>query len=171
MSRPARLHHHAFVVADQERTRAFYEDVIGLPLVATWCEHDDNNGDYCHTFFELDDGSCLAFFQFADPDVHAANAVPSTSVFDHVALQATSEAQAAIKERAEAAGGFAAIVDHGYCTSLYVPDPDGLIIEITVDHPEAAAGADERRQRAHDDLARWLAGDRTDNNPFRPANH
>jgi glyoxylase I family protein len=44
-------------------------------------------------------------------------------------------------------------------------------VEITVDHPDAAAGADERRQRAHADLARWIAGDRADNNPFRPASH
>jgi catechol 2,3-dioxygenase-like lactoylglutathione lyase family enzyme len=29
--RPGRLHHHAFVVQDQETTRRFYEDVIGLP--------------------------------------------------------------------------------------------------------------------------------------------
>jgi glyoxylase I family protein len=32
---PARLHHHAFVTTDQEATRRFYEDVVGLPLVAT----------------------------------------------------------------------------------------------------------------------------------------
>ena len=34
-----RMHHHAFVVSDQERNRHFIEDLIGLPLVATWCEH------------------------------------------------------------------------------------------------------------------------------------
>ena len=39
--RPDRLHHHAFVVTDQETTRRFYEDVVGLPLVATWCEQED----------------------------------------------------------------------------------------------------------------------------------
>ncbi len=36
--RPSRLHHHAYVSADLEATRVFYEDVVGLPLVATWCE-------------------------------------------------------------------------------------------------------------------------------------
>ena len=35
---PARLHHTAYVTKDQEKTRQFYEDVIGLPLTATWCE-------------------------------------------------------------------------------------------------------------------------------------
>ncbi|HEX9807419.1 MAG TPA: VOC family protein, partial [Alteraurantiacibacter sp.] len=33
---PSRLHHTAYVTEDLEATRAFYEDVIGLPLSATW---------------------------------------------------------------------------------------------------------------------------------------
>ena len=33
---PLRLHHTAYVTRDQQATRAFYEDLIGLPLVATW---------------------------------------------------------------------------------------------------------------------------------------
>ena len=38
---PSRLHHNAFLTKDQEATRAFYEDLIGLPLVATWSEADE----------------------------------------------------------------------------------------------------------------------------------
>jgi glyoxylase I family protein len=164
--RPARLHHHAFVVADQERTRVFYEEIIGIPLIDTWCETGEH-GDFCHTFFELADGSCLAFFQFADPDVQAANATPSASVFDHVALAATADVQAAITARADAAGVFNVTLDHGYCTSLYLPDPDGLLVEITVDNHAAVEAAPARRTKAHAELARWLAGDRTDNNIYR----
>ena len=37
---PSRLHHTAYVTKDLEATRRFYEDVIGLPLTATWCEKD-----------------------------------------------------------------------------------------------------------------------------------
>ena len=166
MNRPGRLHHHAFVVADQERTRQFYEDVVGLPLVDTWCEHDGNTA-FCHTFYELDDGSALAFFQFADPKVQAANTTPSSSVFDHVALHATPEVQAAIDARAKEHGHPTLTVDHGYCTSLYLSDPDGLVLEVTVDKPEAVAAAPARRQKAHDELARWMAGDHTENNSYR----
>ena len=32
---PMRLHHNAFLTDDQEATRKFYEDVIGMPLVAS----------------------------------------------------------------------------------------------------------------------------------------
>ena len=65
---PARMHHHAYVTRDMAATRMFYERLIGLPLVATWCECDVLFGKrrtYCHCFFALGDGSALTFFQFA----------------------------------------------------------------------------------------------------------
>jgi glyoxylase I family protein len=68
---PSRLHHNAYVSKDLEATRSFYEDLIGLPLVATWSEADELFGAkrvYCHTFFGLGDGSALAFFRFARDD-------------------------------------------------------------------------------------------------------
>ena len=37
---PTRLHHTAYVSSNLEATRRFYEDLIGLPLLATWCESD-----------------------------------------------------------------------------------------------------------------------------------
>ena len=37
---PSRLHHTAYVSKDLEATRKFYEEIIGLPLLATWCEKD-----------------------------------------------------------------------------------------------------------------------------------
>ncbi|MEF3113770.1 VOC family protein [Streptomyces chrestomyceticus] len=69
-SLPLRLHHHAWITDDQEANRRFYEDVIGLPLVATWTEREAMAGverAYSHTLYGLADGSALAFFQFADP--------------------------------------------------------------------------------------------------------
>ena len=38
---PTRLHHTAYLSKDLEATRAFYEDIVGLPLVATWSEADE----------------------------------------------------------------------------------------------------------------------------------
>ena len=169
--RPLRLHHHAFVVRDQEATRRFYEEVIGIPLVATWCEEEDFGGgpvSYCHTFFELGDGSCLAFFQFAEEEAarHFGHAKPP-SPFDHVALLATPEIQEQVAVSAAQAEIPTTRIDHGYCSSLYVPDPDGLLVELTVDAPKAMADAEQRRGQAHAELARWLAGDRGSNNTYR----
>ncbi len=84
---PSRLHHTAYTSKDLEATRHFYEDIIGLPLIATWCEKDELFGKermYCHCFFGLADGGALAFFQFADKEdeelfspTDSAVAVPS----------------------------------------------------------------------------------------------
>ncbi|HEU4536258.1 MAG TPA: VOC family protein [Polyangiaceae bacterium] len=174
--RPARLHHTAYVSADLERTRHFYEDVIGLPLSATWCEADELFGKvrvYCHCFFELADQSALAFFQFADPaDQAEFGPALAPSPFRHVALSVDPETFAQIEGRVAAAGirpPDTYVLEHGYCRSLYVTDPDGMIVELTCDAP-AATAADvvaEKRRTARAELARWLAGDRTSNNPYR----
>lgn len=170
-SRPTRLHHHAYVSRDQAATRRFYEDVVGLPLVATWCEDEDFGGGreaYCHTFFALEDGGCLAFFQFANPETTETHAkMASQSPFDHVALAATAEVQAAVEARAKDAGIASYRIDHGYCESLYLRDPDGLVVELTVDDPRALREAPDRRATAAADLERWLAGDHAPNNVLR----
>src|SRR5438045_563134 len=124
---PLRLHHHAFAVKDQEVNRRFIEDVLGIPLVATWCERVFRADlgrlvDYCHTFFEMADGSALAFFQFADEEVWELNRAilhPSGAGAWHVAFKATQETFDAIVERLTRADQGFRITDHGYCTSLY----------------------------------------------------
>jgi catechol 2,3-dioxygenase-like lactoylglutathione lyase family enzyme len=54
------LHHSAYRCRDSEETRAFYEDFLGLRFVSAF-EIDEGRG--LHSFFEMDDGSCLAFFE------------------------------------------------------------------------------------------------------------
>lgn len=175
-ARIKRLHHTAYVVKDLERTREFYEDVLGLPLAATWCEADELFGavrTYCHCFFELADGSALAFFQFARPEDQALFGPElAPSPFRHVALSVDAAAFDHIEQKVKQAGIVAPqtyILEHGYCRSLYVNDPDGMIVELTCDardavQPEKVA---EKRSTARAELARWLAGDHTSNNTYR----
>src|SRR6201995_5096540 len=54
------LHHNAYRCRDSEETRGFYEDFLGLRFVSAF-EIDGGRG--LHSFFEMEDGSCLAFFQ------------------------------------------------------------------------------------------------------------
>ena len=54
------LHHNAYRCRDSEETRGFYEDFLGLRFVSAF-EIDEGRG--LHSFFEMDDGSCLAFFE------------------------------------------------------------------------------------------------------------
>jgi len=172
--RPSRLHHNAYVSRDLEATRKFYEDVIGLPLVATWCEIDELFGAqrvYCHLFFELQDGSALAFFQFANSaDQELFGPKLPDSPFHHIALNVDKETQEGIERRLAAAGykePQTYVLEHGYCRSVYVTDPNNLIVEFTLDRPDADRIAKIRRADAHSELKRWLGGDHTSNNTFR----
>ena len=167
---PQRLHHTAYLTKDQAATRAFYEDLIGLPLVATWSEQDELFGAlrvYCHTFFGLPDGSALAFFQFAEPEDHEELVLNSADSLNHVALATDSARQDQVRASLDGAGIDHRTVDHGYCTSLYVLDPDGLTVEFTVDASDAAAIDEWQRRDAHRSLERWLDGDHTLNNDVR----
>lgn len=171
---PSRLHHTAYVTRDLERTRAFYEDLIGLPLLATWCESDMLFGaerTYCHVFFGLADGGALAFFQFArQEDAELFGPKMPASPFHHIALKVDAEVQAGMERRLSEAGYVAPqmfVLEHGYCRSLYVEDPNGMIVEFTLDHPKVDEINAKRRDTAHAELKRWLGGDHTSNNTFR----
>jgi catechol 2,3-dioxygenase-like lactoylglutathione lyase family enzyme len=171
---PNRLHHNAFVTKDQEATRAFYEDIIGLPLIATWSEADELFGAvrvYCHTFFGLGDGSALAFFQFANPDDQAEfGPALEPSPFRHIALKVAPELQEEIHGRLTDSGWKPEgtyVLEHGYCRSLYTEDPNGLLLEFTADVDNADEISADRRADAHETLKRWLAGDHTSNNVYR----
>ena len=171
---PTRLHHTAYLSKDLEATRAFYEDLVGLPLVATWSETDELFGAervYCHCFFGMPDGSALAFFQFAnksDQDLFDPELTPSP--FRHIALNVAATTQAEIFERLKKAqwkpeGTY--VLEHGYCRSLYTEDPNGMLLEFTADAPGAEKINAARKVDAHATLKRWLAGDHTSNNTYR----
>jgi catechol 2,3-dioxygenase-like lactoylglutathione lyase family enzyme len=167
---PNRLHHTAYVTKDLEATRRFYEEVIGMPLIATWCEKDVLFGrerTYCHCFFGMADGGALAFFQFADPQDQAefGPAMPD-SPFHHIALHVDGPTQDAIAARIEAAGyrpPDTYVLEHGYCRSVYVKDPNGMIVEFTNDAPQVEAINAGQLSKAHAELKRWLAGDHRTN--------
>src|SRR5579862_5116509 len=54
------LHHNAYRCRDSEETRQWYEEFLGLPLVSAF---EIAGGKALHSFFQMADGSCLAFFE------------------------------------------------------------------------------------------------------------
>ncbi len=165
---PTRLHHNAVVVKDLAASRAFYGDIMGMPLVATWCESTPDLGEYCHAFFGLEDGGAIALFQFANEEFYEAVKRPEAlSPFHHFAMNGTPQYQDEIRSRADAAGVKHRTTDHGYCTSLYLNDPDGHMVEVSYDADIAIDNADMIRERAAAELDRWLGGDHTPNNELR----
>ena len=131
------LHHFAWRCRDAEETRRFYEDLLGLPLVhVIRNERVPSTGDndpHLHLFFELDDGSCIAFFDLGDGQM--AEPSPNTPAWvNHLALRVDSlETLAAARERLTQAGvKVLGPVDHGgYVHSIYFFDPNGIRLELT----------------------------------------
>ena len=172
---PSRLHHNAYVVKDHEANRRFFEDLLGIPLVATWCEKNfsaevGREVEFCHTFFGMADGGALAFFQFADPELYEmtqAEKPAKIGRYDHIAFKAEPETYEELKRRLEMAGEKYRESNHGYCKSIYVQSPDGLIVEFTQDPDDVAEIDAIRRADAHSELARWLSDDRHTNNELR----
>ncbi|MFT3770958.1 MAG: VOC family protein [Minicystis sp.] len=169
-----KLHHHAFRAQDMEKTRQFWEDLLGMPLIGTFVETVDpvteKPSNYIHTFFELADGSCLAFFQFQEGLYHAPSyGLVAQDPFDHhVALEVDGvEAVQAWAERIKAAGIPVMPIDHGYCYSIYFHDPNGMEVEITTRVAKTGEIMDAARASAHETLAKWLQGVTEANNRWR----
>lgn len=130
------LHHWAYRCRNSEETRHFYEDILGLPLAfVVFHERVPSTGEhapYFHIFFELHDGSHIAFFDLLDGKPYQQD--PQTpSWLHHIALAVDSR-QALIdaKARLEAHGiEVLGIVDHsGLFDSIYFFDPNGMRLEL-----------------------------------------
>lgn len=133
-----RLHHFAWRCRDAEETRAFYQDLLGLPLThVIRADQVPSTGEHCpyvHLFFELEDGSSIAFFDLGDNQ--AAEPSPNTPAWvNHLALRVGSlESLERAKQRLKDAGiDVLGITDHGFVRSLYFFDPNGIRLELTVD--------------------------------------
>ncbi len=143
---PMRLHHHAFTTDDHQRTRHFYENILGIPLVAYEVEREqsgENAVEPGYAFYELGDGSTLAFFTFDDPEKQAAWKEKEQSLFVHISLLVEVSTQEEIEQRLKRAGLEPLMLQHGFCTSLYIKDPNGLMLEFSVDHEDTFGVVEE----------------------------
>jgi len=154
------LHHNAYRCRDSEETRRFYEDFLGLPLAHTLKIEETMTGrktgaGVLHTFYRLDDGSCLAFFEAPDMPFEFKD----QHDFDlHIALEVEPDALDRMFAKGKAEGReVRGVSDHKFIRSIYFRDPNGYIVELTADtgmHPEIM---DPVQSKPHEALARWQA--------------
>ena len=131
------LHHFAYRCRDAEETRHFYEDLLGLPLThIVRADTIPSTGEHCpyvHLFFEMTDGSSVAFFDLGDNT--ASDPSPNTPRWvNHLALRVDSVAAVhAALARLRAAGlDVIGPVDHdGFVVSIYFFDPNGIRLELS----------------------------------------
>jgi catechol 2,3-dioxygenase-like lactoylglutathione lyase family enzyme len=154
------LHHNAYRCRDSEETRRFYEDFLGLPLAHTLKIEETMTGrktgaGVLHTFYRLDDGSCLAFFEAPDMPFEFKD----QHDFDlHIALEVEPDALDRMFAKGKAEGReVRGVSDHKFIRSIYFRDPNGYVVELTASTGKDREMMDPALSKPHEELARWQA--------------
>ncbi len=152
------LHHNAYRCRDSEETRRFYEDFLGLRLAGTLDISETKSGrrtGTLHTFYELGDGSYLAFFEAPDMPFE----FKAQHDFDlHIALEVDPDVLERMFAKGKASGSETrGITDHGFVRSIYFRDPNGYVIELTAKQPGHDQAMDPAVNGARAKLDRWQA--------------
>ena len=155
------LHHNAYRCRDSEETRKFYEDFLGLPLCNTLEIKETMSGrktQTLHTFYRLDDGSCLAFFEAPDMPFEFKR----QHDYDlHIALEVERPVIDQMLAKGKAQGvETRGVSDHGFIHSIYFRDPNGYVIELTAKAPGHDQAMDPKSNGARAKLDRWQAAKR-----------
>ena len=152
------LHHNAYRCANSEVTRQFYEDFLGLPLVGTIEIGETQTGratETLHTFYQLDDGSHLAFFEAPDMPFEFK---PQHDFDLHIALEVEPGVLQPMLAKGRAAGiDTRGVSNHGFIDSIYFRDPNGYVIELCAKKPGHDAAMDPAHNGAREKLQRWSA--------------
>jgi catechol 2,3-dioxygenase-like lactoylglutathione lyase family enzyme len=153
-----KLHHNAYRCRDSEETRRFYEDFLGLPLSGTLEINETKTGretSTLHTFYRLDDGSYLAFFEAPDMPFD----FKQQHDYDlHIALEVERSVLEPMMAKGKAAGlEVRGISDHHFIDSIYFRDPNGYVIELCAKRPNHDTDMDPAHNAARDKLQRWSA--------------
>ncbi len=155
-----KLYHVAYRCNDAQETVNFYTKVLGLKFaMAVSQDRVPSTGEevpYIHIFFEMGDGSNVAFFELPQ----APQPIPDTNTppwVQHLALEVMSREDLLKMKAALEANGveYIGIVDHGTINSLYFFDPNGHRLEVALRVNEAVRA--ERASMSNDVLKAWNA--------------
>lgn len=119
--------HLALICSDLEKTIEFYTQVLGMRLAKVVPNRDEPSST--HIFLDMGGGNLLAFFDF--PKKGPAKTQRGIGSMHHVALKGSTEQYAAIVKAVRERGIEHDI--HGAETkgSIYMRDPDGILVEVT----------------------------------------
>jgi catechol 2,3-dioxygenase-like lactoylglutathione lyase family enzyme len=121
------IHHITLLVADLERSLAFYRSVLGLRLVKQTVNDDDRNAR--HLIFGDADGrlmvTCLEY-----PDLDEGTVGRGSTHHFALAVEGEDELEAWRGYLSSKGVATTEMLDRGDFKSIYLRDPDGHIVEI-----------------------------------------
>ena len=135
---PRGFSHIGLSTLDLDRTRDFYEGVLGFKAVRCDILKVKEGGQIRHIFFDTGHDQLMAFMEASgvpgipaeyDAGINRGLGVPG--VFYHFAFEAGSEAALDEKRHELLAKGIdvTEVVDHDWAKSIYFKDPNGLQLE------------------------------------------
>ena len=157
------IHHSAYLCRDAKETRDFYCDVLGMRMRATLAidkrPGTDEDLRYMHLFFEMEDGNYIAFFDLPDSVKEDYFKNKDGMQEYHFAFELENfKAQKFFKDKLESRGlTVRGPVDHGFVTSIYFHDPNGLQLEFTVRSDRHEVILAEEEAKSEEVLVRWTA--------------
>ncbi len=107
-----------------------------------------------HTFYRLDDGSYLAFFEVPEQPFN----FKTQHDFDlHIApIEVSPADQKTMLEKGRAAGmDVRGPADHDFIDSIYFRDPNGYVIELTAKRANHDAEMNPKTNGAREKLDKW----------------
>lgn len=149
------LHHAAYRCQNSSETRAFYEDFLELKFAHALKIEKTATGrgaDVLHTFFQMGDGSFIAFFEEPGEPFDFKN----QRDFDlHLALEVDRDTLERMFAKGKEWGiETRGVSDHGFIDSIYFRDPNGYVIELTTPKgPEIQ----KNKAQAHKILDEWTS--------------
>jgi catechol 2,3-dioxygenase-like lactoylglutathione lyase family enzyme len=154
------IHHVAIATRDVKANHEFYTAAMGFRLLKVEVGRAGKDGFAKHLFYDTGGGGMIAFWDMHDPDlgdewspaIATGLGLPGWS--NHLAFDAEDEVDLEARLQRWLDHGLNCWeIDHGWCKSIYVMDPNDIMVEfcvttgeLTAQDAEAALGLLEQEQ-------------------------
>ena len=130
------FHHVALATRDVKATHEFYTGPMGFTLAKVEVAPSSKDGWAKHFFYDSGEGELIAFWDLHDESIPAdfspaiSSGLGLPAWVNHIAFTATDlEDLAARRDHWLDHGIDVTEIDHGWCTSIYTSDPNGIVVE------------------------------------------
>jgi catechol 2,3-dioxygenase-like lactoylglutathione lyase family enzyme len=129
------FHHVAIATKDLDATHRFYTEAMGFELAKVEAAPTPDSGWARHLFYDTGDGTMLAVWDLHVPSLEGFRTEISTGLglppwVNHVAFNSPDLEDLDLRLKRWIDQDLECVrIDHGWCTSIYTNDPNGITVE------------------------------------------